>query len=135
MNLLEETKEIFNTLRSGVVVAMQKLHRVKEEGVWDQVASSWGEYVESELGISQGFSSKLLSVNEHYLLSGAVSPEQITGIDYEKLYMARSLPGTIEEQLSKAKTLTRRELKEEKNDDTPCTHEEIRICKHCGIRL
>lgn len=135
MNLLQETKEIFNTLRSGVVVAMQKLHQVKEEGIWMQVAGSWGEYVESELGISQGFSSKLLSVNEHYLITNDISPEKLSGIDYEKLYMARLLPGNVDEQLEKARTLTRRELREEKNDEEPHEHESISICKHCNIRL
>lgn len=135
MNLLDETITIFQTIRSGVVLAMQKLYQVKEEGAWEGKYSSFGEFVEEGLGISQGFASKLLTVNKHYLLEGAVSPEQITGIDYEKLYMASKLGGRVEEQLAKAKTLSRSELKLEKGDEDQHAHEPITICRHCSVRL
>ncbi len=135
MNLLTETKQAFAKVRSSVVDAMQKLYQVKESGEWQAVASSFGEYVESELQISQGFASKLLTVNEHYLLAG-VSQEKIAGIDYECLYLAAKTEGTLDEQIEKARTLTRRELKEERNEEVPCLHEDvIKICKACQIRL
>lgn len=135
MNLLTETKQIFATVRSGIVLAMQKLYQVKEEGVWTQVASTWGEYVESELGISQGFASKLLTVNNHFLLEGSVSPEKLEGIDYEKLYNASKLPGTIAEQIEKARTLSRSELKQERNDAEPVPHvpEFVEFCTFCHV--
>lgn len=134
MNLLEETKEIFATVRSSIVLAMQKLHAVKEQGTWEEVAGSWGEYVEGELGISQGFASKLLTVNRHYLLQG-VSPEKLEGIDYERLYLARELHGSIEEQIEKARVLTRSELKLERNDAEPVPHtpEWVEFCKTCNV--
>lgn len=135
MTLLEQTREAFANVRSSVVVAMQKLAIVKEQAAWIDVADTWGQYVESELGISQGFASKLLSVNQHYLVEGGVSPEKLEGIDYEKLNAARLLPGTLDEQLAKARTLTRRELKEERNDEQPHEHLPITICKTCSLRL
>lgn len=133
-HLLPATKDAFGSVRHSVVVAMQLLSAVKDSGVWEQVANSWGEYVESELGISQSFASKLLTVNAAYILQGKVSPEKLEGIDYERLYLAQMLSGSVEEQIEKARTLTRKELKEERNDEEPHTHQWIQICKHCQIR-
>lgn len=135
MNLLQETKEIFSTLRSGIVVAMQKLYEVNRSEAWKEVSENWGDYVEGELGISHGFASKLLTTNRVYLVEGGLAPEKLEGIDYEKLYMARELPGSLEEKLEKARTLTRRELKEEKLDEEPHEHQPISICKVCQLRL
>lgn len=135
MTLLENTKKAFESVRSSVVVAMQYLYQVKEEEAWTEVSGSFSEYVEAELGISQGFASKLLSVNQHYLIEGGYSPENIEGFDYEKLYLAAKTEGTYEEQLAKAKTLTRRELKEERNEKEPHEHEPIQICRVCSMRL
>lgn len=135
IDLLETTKEAFANVRSSMVVAMQKLHQVREQGLWTQVASNWGEYVEAELGISQSFASKLLTVNKHYILEGGISPEKLAGIDYEKLYLARELTGTIEENVEKARTLSRLDLKQDKNDDTPHEHQIIQICKICNLRV
>ena len=133
--LLQETKEAFANVRGSVVVAMQRLYKVHESNAWEGVCSSWSEYVESELGISQSFASKLLSVNKHYLIDGGLSPENIAGIDYEKLNMARTLPGSVEEQTSMARTLSRKELKETRNDaeETPHTPDFVEYCKTCGL--
>jgi hypothetical protein len=135
MNQLEKTKKLFENVRSSIVQAMQALHKVKESEQWKEVAPTFGEYVEQELGISQGFASKLLGNNQTYLLEGQVSPEKLAGIDYEKLYMARNLPGSLEERIEKARLLSRRELREEKNDEVEHAHEAISICKTCHIRL
>ena len=129
--LLEETKEAFGAIKGSVVVAMQKLYEVFTSEAWREVSDSWGDYVESELGVSQGFASKLLTVNKTYLLEGAVSPEKLAGIDYEKLYMARNLEGPIELRIEKARTLKRSDLRKERQDDEPHPFEELIICKVC----
>lgn len=136
-NLLTLTKTAFAKARGSVVEAMQYLWLVKEEEAWKEVSPTWSDYVSSELDISQGFASRLLGNNQHYLIEGGMTPEDLVGIDHEKLSMARNLPGTPEEQVAKARTLTRRELKEEKNDAeaTPHEHEPISICKVCSLRL
>ena len=131
IELLEQTKEAFANVKGSVVVAMQKLYAVFESKCWESVASSWGEYVESELGISQGFASKLLTVNRTYLLDGEISPEKLAGIDYERLYLARNLDGSIEEKLAKAQTLNRSELRAEQEEKAPCVHEIKPCCVHC----
>lgn len=133
MNLLEETKQLFENVRKSIVHAMQALHKVNEERAWEGQYSSFGEFVEDGLKISQGFASKLLSVNRHYLLNGGLSPEKLVGIDYEKLYLASKLPGTPDEQVAIASTLSRREIKETQNEEQPHDHEPI--CRICKIRL
>jgi hypothetical protein len=136
MNLLDQTKAAFAQFRSSVVQAMQYLYQVRESGDWMQVSPTWTDYVKNELEISQGFASKLLSVNKHYLIEGGLSPENIQGIDYERLYIAQQTAGTPEEHVAKAKTLSRRELREEKVDDGHIHGEEIvRIYKCCGMRV
>jgi len=135
MTLIQEVKDAFANVRSSVEYAMQKLYAIKESGEWADVSDNWGQFVEAELGISQSFSSKLLSVNQHYLIEGGFSPEKIEGIDYECLYLAAKTEGTQEEQVARARTLTRRELKESRNDEDPHDHIPVSICKTCSIRL
>lgn len=134
--LLQETKEAFANVRGSVVVAMQRLYKVHESDAWQGVCSSWSEYVESELGISQSFASKLLSVNNHYLVQGGLDPEIIAGIDYEKLNMVRSLPGTLDEHLSMARTLSRKEIRDSFGESIKCEHPKTYvICADCGTRI
>ncbi len=135
MNLIEETRAIFAGVRAGLVKAMQNLHAIKESGEWTTVASTWGEFLEDQLKISQGFGSKLLTVHNHYLLEANISPEKLEGVDYECLYLAAKTEGSPEEQIEKARSLSRRELREERNEKEPHEHLPIKICKVCSIRL
>lgn len=129
--ILEEAKEKFGRFRESVVDAMAVLYDVQLGEAWKQVADSWGEYVESELQISQSFASKLLSTYKYFVIEQGVSQEKLIGVDYEKLNMARSLPGTVEEQLAKASSLTRSELKLERQDAEPHQYEPVEYCKIC----
>lgn len=133
--LLEETKTAFEAVKGCTLVAMQRLHQVHATEAWKAVADSFGAYVEGELGISQSFASKLLSVAKHYLVQGNLSPDKLAGIDYESLYLAKKLAGTVEEQLAKAETLSRAELKAENVDDGHVhSGELVTIHKCCGMR-
>ncbi len=136
MNLLQETKDAFSKLKGSVVEAMQLLYKVRESGEWQSVSETWTDYVRDELDISQGFASRLISVNNHYLIEGGLSPENIEGIDHERLYIAAQTDGSVEEQLAKARTLTRRELKEERVEGGHVHGTEIiQIYKCCGMRV
>lgn len=133
MNLLDKTRKSFATVRSSIVEAMQFLWQVKETEAWKESYESFGEYVEQDLGISQGFASKLGTINKTYLLEGGLSPEKLEGIDHDKLYAASRLEGTVEEKLAKAMTLSRSELKAEKSDETPHTASFQEICTVCWV--
>jgi len=135
MNLLEQTRASFANVRSSIVEAMQHLWKVKETEAWKESYESFGEYVEQDLGISQGFASKLGTINKTYLVEGGLSPEKLEGIDHDKLYAAARLSGSVEEKLAKALTLSRRDLKDELNDEEPQPHEHVPACAVCHIRL
>lgn len=132
-NLVEETRSLLNAVRGSSVKIGQNLYELKQQLPKDQ---DWGDFIRDEFDIGESFASKLMTIHRVLVLEGGVSQEKIEGIDGEKLYLATKLEGTAEEKIAKAKTLTRRELKDEKNDQDPCSHEEtVVICKACSIRL
>lgn len=135
ISLLDETVHLFRDFRVSMVKAMTNLHTLKDSGEWEERYGTWGEFVEDGLGISQGFASKLLTVHRTYLIEGGLDENAIAGVDYEKLYAARALPGTPIERVAMAKTLSRRELKQTQNETEEHGHIPVTICKICSIRL
>lgn len=133
--LINETRELLHAVRGSLIHVAQNLYRIKEEGMWEGRASSWSEFCESDLQISQSQASKLESIYKHFVIDGGKTTDDLMGLDYEKAYMARKLPGTVDEQLSKAKTLSRVELKHEANDAEPVPHtpDFVEYCKTCGL--
>lgn len=129
--LVENTKQLLNAVRGSLIRVAQNLYTIKE-GL--EPGTDFGKFVEEEFGISQSFASKLLTVNRVYILEGGMHPEALEGIDYERLYLAKDLEGSPEEKVSKARVLTRRELREEKHEEDGHAHEWIEICKKCSIR-
>lgn len=129
--LITQTKNLLSAVRGSLIRVAQNLYRIKEEKAYGE---HFGKFCEDELGVSESFASKLLTVNRVYLVDGGLSPEQVEGIDPEKLYLATKLEGTAEEKLAKAETLTRKEIKLERNEEEPHEHEWIELCKHCSIR-
>lgn len=132
-SLLEETREAFANYRQTAIEAAACLYDVHVGGAWEQVATSWGEYVQNELQISQSFASKLLKVYTHFCIDGGLKRDSLLGVDYEKLYLSAKLEGTPAEQLEKAKVLSRQELKLEKNDEQPHVGEFGEYCKICWV--
>jgi hypothetical protein len=114
------------------------LYKVFTEGSWSNRFSSWSEFVQSPDGLnkSESWASKHIATYRHFVLEAGIEPEQLEGVATESLYLARTLPGTPEEQLAMASTLTRRELKETSNESTGHVHsgETVTIYKCCGMR-
>lgn len=113
------------------------LWKVQQEGLWEDRYSSWGEFVESPAGLnkSQTWASKHINIHEHYTLKGGISPEKLEGVATESLYIAKELPGTVEEQVAMARTLSRKELRDTKVDGGHEHTEAVRIWKCCGMRI
>lgn len=132
-HLLDETKELWASGKKIMVQVAANLLDLRDEGSWKESGKTFPQFVEDEIDIRQSQTSKLLTIGGYFLKIKTI--EEIGPVDYEKLYQATMLPGTVEENLAKARTLTRRELKEEMNDSEPHEHEAISICKHCSIRL
>lgn len=133
-SLIEATRLSFSKVRSSIVEAMQYLYQVKQSEAWQEAGyESFGDYVQQDLGISQGFASKLGTINKTFLIEGGLSPEKLVGIDYERLYSAAKLTGSVEEKLAKAQTLSRSELKQEKSEETVHTPSFQRVCTICWV--
>lgn len=141
-NLLEADKVVDATIvlarqiDHAVDILRPLVYRVFAEKLWEGRFSSFGEYVESPegLGKSQGYASKLKIIEEFRLKSG-LSEEAISGIDYESMYLSLRAGGSPEEIVSKARSLTRAELRAERDELKDHEHEAIEICKYCGKRL
>jgi len=135
--VLEKCVTCFTAARQNLIEGAKYLHEISHAKLWQDNYNSFGEFVEQECQISQGFASKLISVYEHYLVAGGVSQRNLENVDAEKLYLASKLPGTPEEQLTKALTLSRGELKQQKQfEDTgaECTHPSL-ICAKCHSKV
>lgn len=135
MSPVDSCLYLFKEAKNRVAEGMPLLHRIFKEGLWASQYSSFGEFAD-DLGISRSYASRLITVWEHYAIQGGVS--QLNEVDPDRLYLAMSLDGTSEEQLEKARLLTREELKSEKSmkgDGSEHSHEPITICKICGKRL
>lgn len=134
-SVIEETKALLGGVRQSLVKVMQNLHLIKEDGGWRSEASSWGEFCEENLGISQSMASKLLTAHSAWILRAGVAPEKLEGIDYEKLYLAAPLLNgeNTEEVLAHAQSLSRSQLKQTNNEKAPHepTYEEL--CTICYV--
>lgn len=115
------------------------LWKVSQDKLWEGRFSSWAEFVESAEGLnkSQGWASKHIAIHEFYTLEGGLLPEQLEGAATESLYMARALPGSPEEKVAMARSLSRRELKETKNEHENHVHsgETYSVHRCCGMRV
>lgn len=135
LGVIEETKALLGGVRQSLVKVMQNLHVIKESGEWRNEASTWGEFCEEGLNISQSMASKLLTAHSAWILRAGVSPDKLEGIDYEKLYLAAPLleGGNAEEVLAQARTLTRSELKQNNNEKAPHEGQFAELCTVCYV--
>lgn len=137
-SLMAKAAACFRETRKSIVEGMGYLYQIHETGAWSVGGwSSFGEYCEQACGVSQSFASKLISVHKHYVNNG-VDVLRLRAVDAEKLYLASSLPGTPEEQVIKAETLTRQEIKDElaSGVDGDCEHPtRITICSRCHRKV
>lgn len=135
--VLEQSIQIARQISNAIDVLRPLVYRVWKDDLWMHRFSSFAEYVESPdgLGKSQGYVSKLKQVEQFRIESG-LSQEKIAGIDHESMYLALKSGGTPEEIVEKARTLTRAELKAERNEKEPCLHEEHGdVCYSCWTKL
>lgn len=136
--ILSDTSDLFKAVRRDLVRAAKLLWEISEKELWKGKFSSFGEYVETECGISQSFAAKLSSVWGHYVIKGGVLSAQLQKVDNEKLYLAMRLPMAPIQQLIRAESWSRSELKAEiaSKGGPDCTHEtQITICAKCHHRI
>lgn len=133
-DLLARCSEAFKRLRTSVWEAAGLLYQVREENAAGADLRAFSRYVEQDLGVSRGFASKLLKAYEHFVIEGGVSLAKLQGLDHEKAYLATRLGGSVADQLSKALTLSRNELREEQAEDEPHDHRWVTVCSICHVK-
>ncbi len=131
-------KSIFLARHIGAAMDVLRplVYRVFAEKLWEGRFGSFGEYVESPEGLNlhQSYGSKLKSVQEHYVIEGGATEEELKGIALESLYLASKTEGTIQEQLARARTLTRDEIKQTRAEyDGHPFQADIPKCKVCKL--
>lgn len=127
--LVEETRQLLNAVRGSSIKIGENLYNIKETLPSE---TNWGDFIRDEFDISESFASKLVTIHRVFVLEGGLSHAKLEGVDTEKLYLSRDLAGDIEEKLAKARTLTRSELKQTRNDEEPEPHAFARVC-YCSV--
>lgn len=126
-DVVEQTRNLLGAVRQSLIKVASNLYYLREND-----NRPWAEVCE-DLDISQGFSSKLLTIHKHFILEGGMDPTSLEGVDYEKLYLASKTEGSPEEQLARAQTLTRGELKLEKSENELHTPDFKEVCTTCWV--
>lgn len=138
ITILDITADLFRDIRKDLITAAKNLHEISTKELWRGKFSSFGEYVESECGVSQSFAAKLTAVWGHYAIEAQITPAELRAVDTEKLYLAMRLPMAAGQQLIRAKSWSRSELKAElaSKGGPECTHPTtVTICAHCHARI
>lgn len=137
-NILKEAANCFKASRVSAIIGAGYLHRISAERLYEGQYASFGEFCEEACQISPSFAAKLIQIHEHYAIQGKITPSRLRGIDAEKLYLATRLPMKPEEQLMRADTWSRSEIKAElaSKGGADCTHEKtITLCVTCHARV
>lgn len=130
--LIENTRELWNQGKKVMIQVAWNLLKIRESGEWEKYGhKTFQQFCQEELDISQSQTSKLIQVADYYLEK--YTPEEIGACDYERLYASTKLPGTPEENLSKALTWSRDDFKQNKAEIEPHPFVEVCYCKTCGL--
>jgi hypothetical protein len=144
-NILEETKELFNSLSEGFLVLGENLFSIFTKELWKGKYDSYEEYIEW-VGISPATASKLRQVYQHYVLDkGYDNYADLSLIPWTSLYENISIATSkrwIEEKVALAKEgqLRGSNLKEEKRIALKGECERhnfytLKICKNCNYKI
>lgn len=129
--VVQETKNLLGSVRQSLVKVAANLHFLRESGEFE---GKFGQYAEEEFGLSQSMTSKLLTIYSAWIVRAGLSQEQIENVDYEKLYgYVPLLEGKEPEvALAEVTSWSRKDIKDEKQEKTPCAHTEVhKVCTAC----
>ena len=111
------------------------LKLVHDEGYYLALDSdTWQDYLDTpEVDLSRSQAYKLMAVYERWIEKYGYSPDEISKISIEKLYIASSQANESnhKEWLEKARVLSRADLKAETGGNIQ--KPESIVCPHCGL--
>ena len=129
--LVEETRGLLTRGKELLVQVAYNLYTLRESGEWKGEYDTFPKYCQEVFELSQSTTSKYMAVAEYF--SAKFLPEEIGPVDIEKLYQSTKLEGSPEENLSKAKTWSRDDFKQNKGEVDPHPFERVCYCKVCGL--
>lgn len=141
-NILEETKQLFDSLSEGFLTIGKNLYEIYTKEIWKGEYDSYEEYLDY-VGLSMANASKIRQVFEHYILKlGYTDTEKLAKIPYTSLYssiaIATSKTWVNEKvELAEKKLLRGKDLEDEKRSvkhpRCSCKNTyKLEICKDCG---
>lgn len=133
--LVDNCIEAFTSARVAIADALQMLWEVHANGYWSSKYSSWTEFCEDGLKISHSTASQYVKVYDHYVAQGGLAANELRKADLTKLYLATSTAGSAKDQYSRALTLSRSDLRDQRKEDDGHECEAVTLCKHCGKRM
>lgn len=135
LSVLEKSIYLARHIGTAMDVLRPLVYRVFAENLWEEKFSTFSEYIESPEGLNlhQSYGSKLKTTHQHYVIDGGATEEELQGIALESLYLAAKTEGTIQEQIARARTLTRDEIKQTRAEKDAHPFKENLNCKVCGL--
>lgn len=83
VELIRETRELVKGMRADMAKVARNLYYLySHPETWEGRHDSWGDFLEKEIGLDQGFASRLRTNYEHYVIEGGLSDKQIQGVDH-----------------------------------------------------
>ena len=134
-NILTDCIEAFNQARGAIADALELLWSVNKQEAWKGSYNSFSEFCEDGLQISRSTGNQYVAIYQHYVAEGCITVKQLRNADMNKLYRAISLTGTPEQQYSKALTLSRSELRNEKTEEDGHECTPVTVCSKCWKRM
>lgn len=136
-SILKQATECFNNVRKNIYEGAELLYKIKRDELWKGVYTSFSEYLEEEVKVSDSTASKLCAIYSRYIAEGGLPLKQLQGVDHERAYMALRLEGSPAKQLASASSLSRSELRKEIRDPhDDCEHKNCgTICFDCHQRV
>lgn len=132
LSLVQETKELLNRGKELLVKVVYNLHVLRDSEEWKQYGhDTFPKFCQEELEISQGTTSKYMSIADYYFET--YRPEEIGPVDIEKLWAAAKLPGTPQQNLDKAKKWSREDFKKDKAETQLHDPKWITYCDVCKL--
>jgi len=136
---LRDTVDIVGQIETRFLELGARLYKIRREALWQAGYDTYQDFLDAAK-ISQGNASILAKIHYEYVIRSGAEQTNLIGAGYSNLYEAIPLieRDGVDATITKAKLLTRSELKEEVREEKHgvCGHpEKITICAVCHKRL
>lgn len=141
----EETIELVYNIESAFISLGERLYKIQNERLWEGRWDSYKEYL-SDIKISPGKASKIVSIYETYVLKYHVPVEKLSCVGWSSLYtmlVAVEDEKSAHDWVEKGTILRREDIEDEVRDirlGRVCEHKDcedfhLKVCLDCKKRF